>query len=92
MSARGDNNFMRYVYMGEEDEVIPRGATHIIVHEDVTVIRRLAFFRHPNIVEVICHDKVEKIENRAFAFCHSLIRDIMPGVKIVEYSASCIVP
>ena len=49
-------NFMRYIYRGEEGEVIPRGATHIIVNESVTVILRAAFYNHPNIVEVICGD------------------------------------
>jgi len=84
MAVRGDNNFMRYVYMGQEGEFIPLGATHIIVHESVTVIRMLAFYEHPNIVEVICHENVEKFEIDAFAFCPSLRRVIMPGVTIVE--------
>ncbi len=84
MAAECDNNFMRYVYRGEEGEIIPRGATHIIVHESVTVIRARAFYEHPNITEVICHYKVEKIEERAFYWCDCLRRVIMPGVKIVE--------
>ncbi len=73
--------------MGEEGEIIPRDATHVIVHESVTVIRARAFFNHPNIVEVICHDKVEKIERDAFCDCPSLRRVIMPGVKIFELEA-----
>ena len=84
MSARGDSNFMRYVYMGQEGEIIPLGATHIIVHESVTVIRTWAFHQHPNIVEIICHEKVEKIEEWAFYNCPSLRRVIMSGVTIVE--------
>jgi len=75
--------------MGQEDEFIPRGATHIIVHESVTVIRARAFERHFNIVEIICHEKVEKIEERAFGCCRSLRRAIMPGVTIVEEEAFC---
>jgi len=84
MAVRGDNNFMRYVYMGQEGEFIPLGATHIIVHESVTVIRARAFRMHRNIVEVICHDNVEKMKESAFYKCRSLKRVIMPGVTIVE--------
>ena len=84
MSAVGDDNFIRYIYRGGVSESIPREATHITVAEDVTIIYERAFFRHPNIIEVICHDKVEKIEQEAFCGCPSLRRVIMPGVKIVE--------
>ena len=87
MADRGDNNFMRYVYRGEEGEIIPREATHIFVGEDVTFIYAWAFADRPNIVEVICHDKVEKIELRAFFGCTSLRLVIMPGVKEVEGNA-----
>ena len=87
MADRGDNNFMRYVYRGEEGEIIPREATHITVHEDCTSVRANAFLDHQSIVEIICHDKVEKIEIRAFFGCTSLRRVIMPGVKIVEEAA-----
>ena len=84
MADRGDNNFMRYVYRGEEGEIIPWGATHITVAEDCTVIRAWAFRGHRNIVEVICHDRVEKIGKGAFFKCPSLRRVIMPGVKEVD--------
>ncbi len=87
MAARGDNNFMIYVYMGEEGEVIPQRATHIFVHESVTVIRARAFYARFNIVEVICHEAVEKIERSAFHRCLSLRRVIMTGVTIVEGGA-----
>ena len=87
MADQGDNNFIRNVYRGEEGEIIPRDATHIFVGEDFTFIRVGAFANHPNIVEVICHDNVEKIEKRAFYGCRSLRRVIMPGVKIVEWYA-----
>eukprot|EP00574_Skeletonema_japonicum_P009075 CAMPEP_0201715422 /NCGR_PEP_ID=MMETSP0593-20130828/1620_1 /ASSEMBLY_ACC=CAM_ASM_000672 /TAXON_ID=267983 /ORGANISM="Skeletonema japonicum, Strain CCMP2506" /LENGTH=309 /DNA_ID=CAMNT_0048204923 /DNA_START=53 /DNA_END=982 /DNA_ORIENTATION=+ len=78
-----------YIYRGGRNFVFPRNATSVIVivHEDVTVIPEDAFDRHPNIVEVICHDRVEKIERYAFNHCRSLIRVIMPGVKIIEASA-----
>ncbi len=87
MSAEGDNNFIRYLYRGEEGEVIPREATHIIVHEDCAVILERTFDHRCKIVEVICHDKVIKIEEGAFRKCPSLRRVIMPGVKIIEQYA-----
>eukprot|EP00573_Skeletonema_grethae_P001674 CAMPEP_0201686702 /NCGR_PEP_ID=MMETSP0578-20130828/1049_1 /ASSEMBLY_ACC=CAM_ASM_000663 /TAXON_ID=267565 /ORGANISM="Skeletonema grethea, Strain CCMP 1804" /LENGTH=78 /DNA_ID=CAMNT_0048170789 /DNA_START=17 /DNA_END=249 /DNA_ORIENTATION=+ len=78
MSDVGDNNFMRYIYRGEEGEIIPDDATHIFVA--AKVIRAEAFQWHFCIVEVICHEDVEKIEPNAFDHCTSLRRVIMPGV------------
>ena len=83
MSDVSDNSFNRYIYRGEADEEVPEDTTHVIVHEDVTVIREHAFYEHLNIIEVICHDKVEKIEYWAFNLCPSLQRVIMPGVIII---------
>mmetsp|Transcript_14513 Transcript_14513/g.23675 ORF Transcript_14513/g.23675 Transcript_14513/m.23675 type:complete len:324 (+) Transcript_14513:114-1085(+) len=82
MEAEGDN-IEWFIYTGQEN--IPRHVTHVIV--DVQVIPADAFHRHPNIVEVICHEDVEIIEEMAFTDCPSLKRFIMPGVKIVEESA-----
>ncbi len=87
MAAEGDNHFMRYVYRGEEGEIIPREATHITVAESCTFVRAWAFYEHPNIVEIICHKGVKKIESWAFQSCPNLRRVIMPGVKIVEQQA-----
>ena len=87
MAAEGDINFMRYIYRGEEGERIPSEATHITVAEDVTVIHEWASSDRRNIVEVICHVNVEKIEKWAFWACTSLRRLVMPGVKIVERRA-----
>ncbi len=87
MAVEGDNNFVRYIYRGEVEEVIPRHVTHITVREDVRVVRRYVFSEHFYIVEVVCHDKVEKIEEYAFWGCDCLRRVIMPGVKIVEEGA-----
>ena len=92
MADVDDNNFIRYVYRGEEGERIPREATHIFVGKDVTCVRAHAAFYHRNIVEVICHHNVEKIEEWAFRCCLSLKRVIMPGVKIVEEGAIQICP
>jgi hypothetical protein len=87
MADVGDNDFMKYIYRGEEDEIIPDGATHIFVGEDITFVRAWAFLRHPSIIEVICHEGVEKIERSAFAQCPNLKRVIMPGVKVLENGA-----
>ena len=43
-----------------------------------------AFYWHENVVEVICHRNVKRIEEYAFANCPSLRRVVMPGVKVVE--------
>ena len=58
--------------------------THVTVDKSVTVIPARAFAGHPNIVEVVLHDKVERIERAAFNLCPSLRRVIMPGVEVVE--------
>ena len=84
MADRGDNNFIRYIYRGEEGEIIPREATHITIDKSCTFIRAHAFEDHPNIVEVICHDRVKKINIGAFRCCPNLRRVIMPGVKNAE--------
>ncbi len=73
--------------LGANGEVIPSNATHITVHFSVTVILAQAFYGHPNIIEVICHQNVEVIEGMAFAMCRRLRRVVIPGVKIVDYSA-----
>ena len=87
MSDQGDNNFITHIYRGVEGEFIPRWATHITVAEGVTVIRADAFYEHPNIIEIICHEDVETIEHCAFYECPRLQRVIMPGVKLVCESA-----
>ena len=74
-----------FTYIGVEDEVIPSNATHILVQ--ARVILRCAFANNRKIVEVICDDKVEKIEEGAFEMCTSLRRVIMRGVRIVGDSA-----
>ena len=75
-----DDNIVRFTYPGEEE--IPNEATHIFI--TARVVPRRAFQSHPNIVEVICHENVKKIELMAFDDCPSLQRVIMPGVKEVE--------
>eukprot|EP00984_Skeletonema_dohrnii_P038256 scaffold41276_cov222-Skeletonema_dohrnii-CCMP3373.AAC.2 len=82
MAAEGDH-MRRYNYTGGR---VPHDATHVTIDQSVTVIRQRAFCGHPNIVEVICHEDVERIANMAFAHCSSLRRVIMPGVEVVEGS------
>ncbi len=86
MAAEADrNNILRFTYTGEENT--PEEATHIFV--DAAFIPAEAFYEHPNIVEVICHFRVKKIQMMAFARCPNLGRVIMPGVKIVKDEAFC---
>ena len=85
--AADDETIIRYIYMGGRGNIIPRHVTHFIVHISVKVIPSRAFWGHLNIIEVICHDKVDKVEEKAFYCCPSLRRVIMPGVEIVEDSA-----
>ena len=85
--AEGGVLIIRFTYTGAEGEIIPREATHITVGGDVTFVREEAFADHPNIFEVIFHENVEKIEERAFWCCFYLRRVIMPGVKIIETNA-----
>ena len=84
MEAEGDNNVVWFTYTGQE--FIPEEATHIVV-QGIAVIPAGAFEEHLYIEEVICHDRVEKIELCAFYKCPFLRRVIMPGVKIVETQA-----
>ena len=81
------NNIIRYMITGEDGEVIPRDATHVSVHPTVRIIPRRLFYYHPNIIELICHECVIKIEEYAFAFCPRLKRVIMKGVEVLEWGA-----
>ncbi len=83
--AAAVNSIRRYLYTGEDGEVIPADATHISAA--VKVIPARAFEYHPCIVEVFCDKKVERIEEEAFGGCPSLRRVIMPGVKFIGVEA-----
>ena len=77
---------VRFTYTGEEN--IPSDATHIFVL--ARVIPRQAFRRHRNVVKVVCHKRVKKIEEEAFYWCRCLRRVKMHGVKVMEGRAfSC---
>ncbi len=47
-------------------------ATYVIVLKEVSVVLVRAFYEHQKIVEVICHDVVERIEEDVFFDCPSL--------------------
>jgi hypothetical protein len=87
MAAEGDNHIIRFIFTGEDGEVVPADATHVTVHQSVKVIPARAFYWHQNILEFECHDGVEKVEEEAFSHCPFLRRVKMPGVKIVEREA-----
>ena len=84
MAAEGGGDIVRFIYTGAEGERILDEATHITVAESCTFVRANAFQYHQNIVELICHEGVEKIEAAAFYKCPNLRRAIMPGVNIAE--------
>ena len=73
-----------YVFTGER---VPDHITHVLIHKALNFVPTRAFYEHPNIQEVICHDGVEKIEGWTFSVCPSLRRVIMPGVKVVAQCA-----
>ena len=76
-----------YIFTGMVGEVIPRHVTHVRIDKSLKVVPARAFYEHPNIEEVECHDGIERIEAEAFFYCPSLRRVIMPGVTIIERSA-----
>eukprot|EP00984_Skeletonema_dohrnii_P007985 scaffold2944_cov155-Skeletonema_dohrnii-CCMP3373.AAC.2 len=85
MEAEGGSIIRRFTYTGAEGERIPDDATHVFVR--ARIVPANAFEDHPSIVEVICHEDVEKIEQNAFEGCPNLRRVIMPGVKVLERGA-----
>ena len=86
MIAEGGRNIAWFT--GEE--IIPGNATHLIVH--ARIIPEWAFEGHPNIIEVICSERVRKIKQYAFYQCRSLRRIIMPDVEYVGSAAFCNCP
>ena len=74
-----------YIFTGQS--FVPQNVTRVRIDESISVIPTRAFYCHPNIKELDCHDKVEKVETQTFFMCRSLRRIIMPGVKEVEHEA-----
>jgi len=87
MAAEGDR-IIWFNYTGG-DRRVPDDATHVTVDQSVRVIPAWAFSGHVNIVEVICHENVKKVEEYAFIKCPFLSRVIMPGVEVVGINAFC---
>ena len=73
-----------FVYRGGGRDTIPEEATHVTTHRSVRVIPAQLFCEHPNIVELICHENVERIKSYALANCSSLLKVKMLGVRVVE--------
>ena len=82
-----ENQIVNFTYRGEDPAIIPQNATHVRVHNSITVIPERAFYQHPNIVEFICHDGVERIKSDAFSECPRLTRIVAQGLKVMESSA-----
>ena len=76
-----------YVYTEDDDP--PEDATHVSIDKSISVIPGDLFLEHPNIIELICHIGVKKIEADAFELCPRLKRLVMPGVEEVEWYAFC---
>ena len=74
---------VNFIYRGGRGR-IPDNVTHVTIDESVTVISEKLFDEHPNIVELICHENVVRIERMAFSGCRRLIRVIIPGVTDIE--------
>jgi len=58
-----------YLYRGLENEKAPKDATHAIIDNNVTVIKRSAFHDCRHLVSVIMDDNVKRIETIAFSLC-----------------------
>ena len=86
MAAEG-GAIITFIFNGEDRADIPRDVTHLIVHENITVIPARLFDHRPNLVEVYCHKGVTKIKSHAFSWCTSLRRVIITGVIVVEGGA-----
>ena len=74
-----------YIYTGEGDP--PEDATHVSLDKSITAVPHQLFLEHPNIIELICHIRVKKIERKAFGKCPRLKRLVMPGVEEIEWGA-----
>ena len=68
----GDNNNNVFVYLGGYQEVVFRGVTHAVIDPSVNIVLGGAFNYCRELVSVIFHDGVERIEGGAFAGCRYL--------------------
>ena len=74
---------VHFIYTGGSGDIIPREATHVTIDDSITVIPANLFSGHPNIIELICHEGVESIRDKAFFKCRRLKRVVMLGVRNV---------
>ena len=83
----GGNNDDIFVYTGGEQEV-PRDVKRLRIAENVDTVPRDAFADCEQLIEVVGHDKLKKIEEFAFNYCISLRRLMkMNGVIEIEQFA-----
>ena len=79
---------LNILYGVREVEVILPDVAHVKVARSITVIPEQRFFAHPNLVELICHENVAKIESddeaETFLGCPRLRRVVMNGMEEVE--------
>ncbi len=81
----GDDNF--FVYTGGEQEV-PRDVKRVRIAENIDTIPAWTFYECLQLIEVEGHDKLKKIEFKAFYWCDSLRRlTKMTGVIEIEQHA-----
>jgi len=73
--------------MGGDQQVPPRGVTHIRIHKSVKIITRYAFSGCINLLSIEMHDGVEIIEQYAFYGCISFRRIKLTGVRVLEEHA-----
>ena len=77
-----------YIFTGSRDVGrVPLHVTHVRIAKALKFVPARAFWGHPNIEEVICHDGVERVNEFAFYNSPFLRRVIMPGVKVLEQCA-----
>ncbi|KAK1735687.1 leucine-rich repeat domain-containing protein [Skeletonema marinoi] len=77
-----------FVYTGGRvPEHLRLHITHARVDESVTEIDDEAFARCHRLLDVDCHNGVERVNERAFYLCRSLRRANLPGVTFIDQSA-----
>ncbi len=76
------------IYQGPDNQKIPDHATHVIVHNGVTVIKKHAFLQCKRLVCVIMGDNVKRIERWAFGRCYALRSNRFS--KTLEFIGECV--
>ena len=77
-----------FVYMGQENDDVPRNLTRVIVHTFVRVIRGMAFFNRTSLTTVVLGERLFIIGVEAFCGCTSLHKiSIPPAVRNIKMRA-----